>query len=248
MFTVSRLQHYCNVSVSRCSVIRPAKIAFYDFTAVLSGSMTYIADGKTLVLQKNDAILLPPGTLRQRPLGKEPVRYISFNFQLQPGCALELAAFLPGCFTEDLHRLISAFPQSHLSVNDSSREKAASLLNFILCELRDKEGAESANPHVLKITRHINAHITQRLSLQSVSKEMGLSKEYVCALFKSSTGKTLTDYINERKLQLARQLLQGGEMSLLDIAAHLGYDNYGYFSRLFKRFYGITPIQMRKQS
>ena len=244
-YTVNELRHYCNISVPKCSWMRRTKIDYYDFTAVLSGSMTYIADGKTYALQRNDAVLLPPGTVRERPLGTESVRYISFNFYLRPECALELPIFLSGCITEDLRRLISAFPQSHLSANDSSREKAASLLNFILCELRDNAVAESANPHVL--LRYINAHITNPLSLQIVSAEMGLSREYVSALFKKETGKTITDYINERKLLLARQLLQSGEMSLTDIAGHVGYENYGYFSRLFKRTFGIAPVNMRKQ-
>lgn len=246
-YTVNTLRHYCNISVPQCSYIRPVKIDYYDFTAVLSGSMTYIADGKTYILQKNDAILLPPGTVRERPLGTETVRYISFNFYLHPDDTLQLPVFLPSCITDDLRRLISAFPQSHLSSHDSSREKAASLLNFILCELRDNATAESANPHILRITRYINAHITMPLSLQTVSREMGLSKEYVSTLFKKETGNTLTDYINERKLRLARQLLQNGEMSLADIAAHVGYENYGYFSRLFKRSFGISPVNMRKQ-
>jgi len=246
-YTVNELRHYCNISVPKCSWMRRTKIDYYDFTAVLSGSMTYIADGKTYALQRNDAVLLPPGTVRERPLGTESVRYISFNFYLRPECALELPIFLSGCITEDLRRLISAFPQSHLSANDSSREKAASLLNFILCELRDNAVAESANPHVLRMLRYINAHITYPLSLQIVSAEMGLSREYVSALFKKETGKTITDYINERKLLLARQLLQSGEMSLTDIAGHVGYENYGYFSRLFKRTFGIAPVNMRKQ-
>ena len=153
---------------------------------------------------------------------------------------------MPGCMTEDLRRLISAFPQSHLSGNDASREKAASILNFILCELLDHAAAESANPHVLKIIRHINAHVTRKMSLQEISKEMGLSKEYVAALFKKETGKTMTWYINERKLLLARQLLQSGEISLGNVALHVGYDNYSYFSRLFKRYFGISPADMRK--
>lgn len=248
MFTVEALRHYCNVSISRCTIIRRRQIEYYDFTAVLSGSMTYLVNGEAYTLRKYDAILLPPGTFRERLAGTEPVRYISFNFMLRPGEKLALPNYLQQCLTPDILRLISAFPQSHLSDHDFSKEKAASILNFILCELRDSATAESANPHILRITRYINAHITKPLSLQVVSMEMGLSKEYVSSLFKQETGKTLTDYINERKLQLARQLLQNGEMSLSDIASHVGYDNYGYFSRLFKRHFGICPTDMRNQN
>lgn len=246
MFTVEELRHYCNVSVSGCSAIRQQEISFYDFTAVLSGSMSYVADGQTYILEKNDGILLPPGTLRERLLGSEPVRYISFNFTLRPGASLDLPIYLRECITADMRRMISVFPQSHLSDHDSSREKAASLLNYLLCELRDSAAAESTNLHILHIMRYVNAQITMPLSLQSVSRDVGLSKEYVSSLFRKETGKTLTDYINERKLLLARQLLQNGDMAIGDIASHVGYENYSYFSRLFKRAFGISPVEMRK--
>ena len=59
-------------------------------------------------------------------------------------------------------------------------------------------------------------------------------------------GKTLTDYVNERKMLLAKELILNGEMSLTDISTYLGFDNYNYFSRLFKQYLGITPISLKK--
>ena len=59
-------------------------------------------------------------------------------------------------------------------------------------------------------------------------------------------GKTLTDYVNERKMLLTKELILNGEMSLTDISTYLGFDNYNYFSRLFKQYLGITPISLKK--
>ena len=55
-YIVKDVLHYCNVSLEKCSQISKAKIDYYDFTFVLSGTMTYTADGKTIVLNRNDAI------------------------------------------------------------------------------------------------------------------------------------------------------------------------------------------------
>ena len=86
------------------------------------------------------------------------------------------------------------------------------------------------------------------MSLQSISREIGLTKEYTANIFKKETKITLTNYINERKMLLAKELILRNEMSLGDLSAYLGYDNYNYFSRLFKRHFGITPTNFKMKN
>ena len=59
-------------------------------------------------------------------------------------------------------------------------------------------------------------------------------------------GITVTDYIIRQKLDLAKNMLSSDEMSLRNISEKLGYQDYNYFSRLFKRHYGISPMKMKK--
>lgn len=122
------------------------------------------------------------------------------------------------------------------------------MLNLILLELLDVVSLQSSNDHVLKITRYIGEHITEKISLQSISREIGLTKEYTAYIFKKELKRTLTDYINERKMLLAKDLILRDEMSLTDLASHLSYDNYNYFSRLFKRYFDITPVRLKSKS
>ena len=58
----------------------------------------------------------------------------------------------------------------------------------------------------------------------------------------------LTEYVNERKMLLAKEFILNREMSLADISTYLGYDNYNYFSRLFKQYLGVTPISLKKNT
>lgn len=247
-YIVKDVLHYCNVSLEKCSQISKAKIDYYDFTFVLSGTMTYTADGKTIVLNRNDAIFLKPGTIRSREVRNEPVKFVSFNFTVMPNIELNLENFLPNCITSDIKKIISAFPQSHLSPYYHSKEKVANFLNFILFELIDVTSLKSSNLYVLKIAKYIGEHITEKMSLQSISREIGLTKEYTANIFKKETKTTLTNYINERKMLLAKELILRNEMSLGDLSAYLGYDNYNYFSRLFKRHFGITPTNFKMKN
>ena len=245
---VKDILHYCNVSLNKCSKISKTTIEYYDFTFVLSGTMTYTADDETIVLNKNDAIFLKPGTVRSRDMGNEPVKFVSFNFTVMPNTQLTLENFLPNCITSDIKKIISAFPQSHLSPYYHSKEKVANMLNFILFELIDVMSLKSSNPYVLKIAKYIGEHITEKMTLQSISQEIGLTKEYTANIFKKEMKITLTNYINERKMLLAKDLIISNEMSLGDLSAYLGYENYNYFSRLFKRYFGITPTNLKSKN
>jgi len=247
-YLVKQLSHYCNISVSRCQTIEPQRISFYDLTFVLDGEMTYHANGTKYCLKKHDAVFLPPDTLRSRDAGTEPVSYVSFNFQLFEEQKLSFPLYLPDCITPSIRRLVSIYPTSHLSSLHYSREKCCILLNYILYELLDEASFHSGNDHILKILRYIEEHIREKITLQTISQQMNLSREYTSYLFKREMNKTLTDYVNERKLLLAKEMLTAYEMPLHDVAQHLGFDHYNYFCRLYKRQFGISPGNMRKKA
>ena len=69
---------------------------------------------------------------------------------------------------------------------------------------------------------------------------------YVSYIFKKETGKTLTNYINEQKMIVAKELIVNSDVPLVEISQILSFDNYNYFSRLFKKHFDRTPINMRK--
>lgn len=244
-YIVKEIFHYCNVSLGKSSYIPENRIGYYDFTFVLSGTMKYMANGETIVLNKNDAILLKPGTIRSRIAVDEPVKYVSFNFSVTSDVELPSENYLQNCITQDIKKIVSVFSQSHLTLYYHSKEKVANLLNLILFELMDMITLKSTNPHVLKILRYIDEHITEKMSLKSISNEIGLTKEYTAYIFKKQTNKTITNYINERKMLLAKELMLRNKVSLNDLSAYLGYENYNYFSRLFKRHFDITPTNFK---
>ena len=246
-YLVKDVSHYCNVGLKQCGEMFRHTIPYYDFTFVLEGTMVYYANDKKIILQKNDAIFLPPGTVRSREEWEGLVRFVSFNFTVLEGVEFSFPHYMQGCITQNIRKLVSQYPPSHLSSFYHAKEKCVSMLNYILFELLDAAAIQCDNEHVIKMLYYIEEHITEDLRLQTISAQMNLSKEYTSYIFKKETGKTLTDYVNERKLLLARELIQGGEMSLTDIAAYLGYENYNYFSRLFKRYMEISPVMFKKR-
>lgn len=247
-YLVKKITHYCNISVKNCSDIPPQTISYFDFTFVIKGSMTYIADGKKYVLKENDAILLRPGTLRERLKENVPVKYASFNFVPFDESLIPKKTFLHNVISSDMKKMLSFYSLSHISPLYRSEEKLLNILNYILLELLNILDLESSNLHVIKMIKYINSHIAEPISLNHVSAHANLSKEYASCIFKAETGKTVNAYINERKMFLAKDMLQTTGFSLLQICESLGYENYSYFSKVFKKHFGISPKQFEKEN
>ena len=246
-YIVKRVSHYCNISVERCSLLPSIVIPYYDLTFVLDGSLTYIADGKKYVLNKNDVLFLTPGTYRERPLGTAPVKYVCFNFYIEDDASLTFDTFMPKAISTTIRKLVTVFPHSHIMPSYHSREKIANILNYILLELLDFEKFTSSNEHIIKIIKYIDENIKEKITLQTIHEHMHLSSGYISNIFKKETGKTLTDYVNERKMFIAKEMITSNEMSLTETAEQLGFENYNYFSRLFNKYYGTRPLALRKR-
>lgn len=247
-YLVKDITWYLNADIDACYRLPCAKISYYDFTFVLDGTMTYYADGTKIVLHKNDAVFLRPGTLRARDAGTSPVRYISFNFHTPDttDTSLSFPPYMPRCVTETMRKMVSMYPPTKLHDLFYAKEKCILLLNQLLYELLTASVIQCRNDHVMKILNFIEEHITEPLTLAGLSQYVSLSREYTSYIFRKETGKTLTNYINERKLLFAKELIANEKMSLKDTAAYLGYENYNYFSALFKRYLGTTPVALRQ--
>ena len=82
--------------------------------------------------------------------------------------------------------------------------------------------------------------------VNEIFSEYNYSKEYICRAFKKTTGKTLTEYLNQKKLSLASILIQNTNESIESICYKCGYNNISYFYRTFKATFNKTPHEFRK--
>ena len=243
MYIVKDISHYCNVSVPS-SYIPKRTIQYYDFSFITKGEMTYFANGQRLELHENDAILLPPGTLRERLAGTQRVDFISFNFTILPECELNTPLFMKNVITQDIKRLVNTYPQRRLSTLYYSKEKLCGILNYILFEILESLSFESSNPDIIQIIKFIDQNIHTKITLTMLSDHVHLSEEYISYIFKKNIEKTVIEYINEHKMILAKQMIEEGTLSLKEISESLGFEHYGYFSRVFKNQFHIPPSRL----
>ncbi len=94
---------------------------------------------------------------------------------------------------------------------------------------------------------YVHQHYADDLTLEILASLSHYSKSYVIKLFKKNTGQTPIEYINRYRLDRAKSFLQDPKNSILDVSLMSGFQNVGYFIRIFKAHFGITPGIYRKE-
>lgn len=129
---------------------------------------------------------------------------------------------------------------------NSSLEKIAELLSKQESDLVDTELIVSEDPsgkfNVNRAKEYIDVNFSKPISLESVAYEFNVSKEYLSKVFKQNLGINFSKYLSERRMEEAMKLLKLGH-SIKFVALSVGYRDTGYFHKVFKHYFGKTPIQ-----
>lgn len=100
---------------------------------------------------------------------------------------------------------------------------------------------------IYKIQKAIANHLDEKITVQRIADELGLSRTFISSHFKATTGKNLNDYINEQKINRAKVLLKTTKMPIIDISDLLSFSSQSYFQAVFKKQTGMTPKEYQQQ-
>ena len=119
--------------------------------------------------------------------------------------------------------------------------------------LREENRAVEPEPEIVaddsrikKIINEINRKYTEKISLGELAEKYGLSIGHLSTLIKKETGMSFTEYITEKRMEDAKKLLLKEELSIEEVAEKVGYHDYFYFTKAFKKYAGVSPSIYRK--
>lgn len=116
----------------------------------------------------------------------------------------------------------------------------------ILPEGPAQDPDDLSNSRFLQMMRYIDSHYDQGLTLNQLAEEMNLNANYLSQVFKKETGKTFLKYITDLRIEKAKKLLDSKNYSISEVASRLGFSDYFYFLKTFKRVTGLTPKQYKQ--
>lgn len=100
---------------------------------------------------------------------------------------------------------------------------------------------------IQNIEKYIEENLDKKLSLTDIAESIHMNKSYISRMFKEKAGENLFDYINKRKIEKAKQLIKNNELRMYEIALNVGMEDTAYFSRVFKKYEGISPSEYQKE-
>ena len=113
------------------------------------------------------------------------------------------------------------------------------------CRLVYKHSMRGYSPIVQKTVLHVDSDISAELSLKTLAQKQGISPGYLATIFKKETGKTVSEYVRDKRIDHAMHLLRTTHLQIQTVALHCGIMDVQYFSKIFKRKTGKNPKEYR---
>lgn len=111
---------------------------------------------------------------------------------------------------------------------------------------RSEESDKQEERAINGITRYLQEHLAEEVSLSVLAEEFHLSAQYISQLFKNEIGVNFLSYLTSIRMEKAKKLLLSTALSITEISDMSGYADYRVFTKVFKKMEGTTPSQYRR--
>ncbi|RUS48590.1 helix-turn-helix domain-containing protein [Cohnella sp. AR92] len=109
--------------------------------------------------------------------------------------------------------------------------------------LAEQMSSPSYSRKVRQALDYIRDHYAEELTADAIAEKLGISRDHLRHLFKEETGQTVLDTLTQVRMEQAKKLLRDGSLRIYEIAERVGYRNSQYFSQVFRKQVGMTPLE-----
>lgn len=237
---------------------------FHEIYLFLHGNVTYIVNDIRYCLSPNDVVVLPAG-VAHRPIFENPdqkyervVLWINKDYlkSICDGLDLSICFNYPSNFYIP-YDLKNAFTirfilQQLLIASETEgfgkETLCISLIMQLLIYLQRIFTSEPSidiekikkHPVINRVIEYINSHISEKLTLEQIAKNMFINKYHLSHIFKDYMGLSVYQYIIWRRMSIASQMIYNGH-SIVSVAIACGYNTYSNFFKAFKKHFNVTP-------
>jgi AraC-like DNA-binding protein len=221
---------------------------------VLSGQGEIQLAGERFAPKAGDTFILPAGQYQEYyPVSEETWVFLWFNVrgdllpQLLEAYQLCVSHWYPGCSVERQLRKGLALAANKGNQVAQLHQSLSGIVTEIVLEIAYKRrSADRISPEVRKMKHYLDQHIEDHVTLEQLSEVVCMTTRHINRIFKQELGITPYNYVLERKIDSARNLLMNTNLPVSAIASKLNFADAYYFSNIFKKKTGLSPIHYRK--
>ena len=234
--------------------------SYFEIYRLTDGGCECFVDDKLYRMNIGDIVIIPPGAIHgtHYTTQKHGRTLINFSGHYVPKSLtdmLQKGSYIYRCddASEELDQIFSKIEKERRTEDVLSDEVIcalmAQLIVTIIRHIEKNDDVILQNSFIEVAVKYIQENYQNPISLADISDACNVSKVHLSRKFKERTGIGLNEYIVLCRLKKARELLlTGDKMSICEIAFGCGFNDSNYFSWLFKKTYGVTPSQYRKNT
>ena len=234
--------------------------SYFEIYCLTSGECDSFVDDKLYNLKCGDVVIIPPGAIHGTHYSSEKHGRVLINFTVNyvpKGLRDVLSgdSYFYRCedTAEDVKQIFSEIEREYRCPDEYSEEAICALLSklmiMIIRHVPKKEGELLSSSFIEEAVKYVQNNYQNSICLEDIAKNCGVSKVHLSRSFKEKVGIGLNEYISIYRLKTAKELLlTRDKMSICEVAFDCGFNDSNYFSWLFKKTYGVTPSQYRKNT
>lgn len=255
----------CNSCIDFPNIVTRHNHEIFEINTVTKGSLCFKVDEKEYTLNEGETIIINPFSLHSAYWkGCDKGEFISLTFNIKTFLAQKFSVelnqtcdlLLSGKRVFDTYSYNLNLQSAIIKLLDISRSDesyheclAFSVLFEILHllfqhhfgnTLENKQQNQNNN-FLRETTNYIYQNYTKDISTTDIANHLFMSPSVFCHTFKRNFGTNFTDYLCEYRINLAIELYRKNRPSLTEIAYTVGFSSYSYFSKMFKKYIGISP-------
>lgn len=255
--------YFGNLKITVCDVLRARHSKnweyavhshpWFEFNYVAKGSLYTTVCGKEFFIESGNSYIIAPEALhshRHNSVGDDGfcIRFTVETVNKKDSESVKIINVLSLPLTEAFN---SEIDQIHLYDSIFGIQAAfAAWIMLLYDKMHIEKVSESEESKTVSnlVSLYINKHYSNKISVNSIAAALNMSYRSLARKFKSETDKTISEKLNETRLNAAAALLLQSALPLYEIAAECGYENEYYFSNTFKKYYGISPSEYRNRN
>lgn len=234
--------------------------SYFEIYHLTSGGCDSFIDDKLYNLKPGDIVIIPPGAIHGTRYTTERHGRALINFTVHyiPERLIDMLSketYVYKCddAQNEIEHVFAQLEKEYHTTDhfseDAIRALMAQLIIIILRHAQKNDDIVVQNSLIENALRYIRENYQNSISLTEIADECNVSKVHLSRKFKEKTGVGLNEYMVIFRLKKAKEfLLTRDKMSICEVAFHCGFNDSNYFSWLFKKTYGVTPSQYRKNT
>ncbi len=239
----------------------------FEVLRVLRGRLALYLNNEVYDLRVGDVIFIPPGTLHRGEPADCAYDCAVFDLRIASGNNVaKISELITPIISSDaeVDHICRAAEECAVALLDTVAKaqpyfelKAASLVSELVYMLYSSGAVKQSHAEDKRIVHRralmtllvdkIEREYTGKITLADLAEIAGMNEKYLCRFFKSFTGQTPIDYINRLRIDRACFEMTVNKMTVTSAAYECGFNELSYFSKMFKKYKGMSPGQYRQR-